>query len=63
MNPITIYMLTNLIDFQGLVRRVIHQPLVDLAAPYGELLVSVLALGLAVGVCWLLYRNRIFLRV
>ena len=63
MNPITIYMLTNLIDFQDLVRRVIHQPLVDLAAPYGELLVSVLALGLAVGVCWLLYRNRIFLRV
>ncbi len=63
MNPITIYMLTNLIDFEDLVRRVLHRPLVDLLSPYGELLVAAASLLLAVGVCGWLYRKRIFLRV
>ncbi|HUF62561.1 MAG TPA: DUF5009 domain-containing protein [Verrucomicrobiales bacterium] len=63
MNPITIYMLTNLVDFEDLVRRVLHRPLVDLLSPFGELLVAAASLLLAVGVCAWLYRKRIFLRV
>ena len=63
MNPITIYMLGNLIDFQALVRRVIHRPVLDRIEPYGQLVVSLIALALAVGVCRVLYKRRIFLRV
>ena len=63
MNPIAIYMLTNLIDFDSIVRRIVHQPTVDLLSPYGELVVSVLALSLAVGICGVLYRRKLFLRI
>ena len=63
MNCITIYMLANLVDFRDLVRRVIHHGTMDALAPYGQLIVSLLALLLAVGICYELYRHRIFLRV
>lgn len=63
MNSITIYMLGNLLNFQDVVRRVIHQPLIDRMAPYGHLVVSVAALSVAVGICGLLYRKKVFLRV
>jgi len=63
MNSIMIYILTHLVDFRELVRHVVHQPLVDSMAPYGDLVVSILALLLAVGVCFTLYRKKIFLRV
>ena len=63
MNSITIYVLTNLLSFRSLVRRVVHQSMIDWLDPCGELLVSILALLLAVGVCFVLYRKKIFLRV
>jgi predicted acyltransferase len=63
MNAITIYMLTNLIDLNQLIRRVIHRPMLTAIEPYGELLITSLALLLAVGICYFLYRRRIFLRV
>jgi predicted acyltransferase len=63
MNCITIYMLDNLIGFRDVVRRVIHQPMIDAMQPYGQLLVSVLSLVLAVWICYYLYQRRIFLRV
>ena len=63
MNAITIYLLQNLLPLHTVVRRVVHQPLIDRFAPYGDLLVALLSLGVAVGVCYWLYRQRIFLRV
>jgi predicted acyltransferase len=64
MNCITIYMLSNLVGgFSRIVRRAIHPPLEAAMAPWGSLVVAVLALGLAVLICWYLYRRRIFLRV
>ena len=63
MNSITIYMLTNIIDFQGLVRRVIHQPMLTAMGDWGPLVISVLSLSLSVGICYLLYKKKIFLRV
>ncbi|MEZ6099029.1 MAG: hypothetical protein R3E01_08660 [Pirellulaceae bacterium] len=63
MNAITIYMLTHLIDFKDLVRRVLHEQWVDAMAPYGQTVVTSLALLLAVLVCRWLYRRQIFLRL
>ena len=63
MNPIAIYMLANLLGFSGLVRRVVHQELVDAINPWGHLLVALLSLLLAVGICYVLHRKRIYVRV
>ncbi len=63
MNSITIYVLTNIISFRKLVRNVVHQPMMDRMDPYGDLVVSILALLLVVGVCFFLFRKKIFLRV
>jgi predicted acyltransferase len=64
MNCITIYMMNNLVGgFSRLVRRVIHPPTEAAMAPWGSLVISTMALSLAILVCWILYRNKIFLRV
>ena len=62
-NSITIYLLSGLLDFPSVVRRVLHQGMLDRIAPFGELLVAVLSLMLALWVCRELYRRQIFLRV
>ena len=63
MNPITIYMLANLVGFSSLVRRVVHQQYFDAIQPWGDLLLALLSLLLAIGICYVLYRKRIFIRV
>lgn len=63
MNPITIYLIVRVIVLTEIVRRVVHQPLLSRIAPYGPLLVASLSLLLAVAICFVLYRKRIFLRV
>jgi predicted acyltransferase len=63
MNPITIYMVAELIGYGGTVRRLVHRPVVDALEPYGELLVASLSLGLAFALARFLYRRKIFLRV
>jgi hypothetical protein len=63
MNSITIYMLTNLIDFRLLVQRVVHEQTLAAMGNWAELVLSLMSLSLCVGICYLLYRNRLFLRV
>ena len=63
MNCITIYMLTNIIDFRSLVLRVVHEPALSAMGNWSELVVSLMSLSLCIGICYLLYRNRLFLRV
>ena len=63
MNPIAIYMLANMLGFSGLVRRVVHQDMVDAINPWGNLLVALLSLLLAAGICYVLHRKRIYIRV
>ncbi len=59
-NSITIYMLANLLNFHSLVRRVVHDDVVQAMGAYGPLVVSLLALGLALLICQQLYKRRIF---
>ena len=64
MNCITVYMANNLVGgFRGLVRRVVHQPVVDRMGDWGDLVVTILGLVLAVAFCRYLYKRQIFLRV
>lgn len=64
MNCITVYMASNLVDgFQGLVRRVVHQPAVDGMGAWGDLVITLLGLLLAIAFCRYLYKRQIFIRV
>jgi predicted acyltransferase len=63
-NAITLYMLTNVVDFRQLARRFangnIHAALGD---PLGNLLLAAVGLGLVLAVARFLYRRKIFLRI
>ncbi|MGI9428267.1 MAG: acyltransferase family protein [Bythopirellula sp.] len=64
MNCLTLYLLDNFVGgFPAIVRRAVHAPLEAAMAPWGSLLVSMLALGLMVLVAWALHRKNIFIRV
>lgn len=63
MNSITIYLAHNLIDFGKLANRFAGGPIQAGFGNYGELLVTVVALGLSFLLCHFLYRRKIFLRL
>lgn len=59
-NCIAIYLLGELIDFSKVVQRVLHRELLLKLGNYAELTVAVLALSLAIAVCWQLHRRQLF---
>ncbi len=67
LNPITIYLLGNVINFDDLAGRVLGGPVTawaERASPgLGAVLLSVGGMLLAVGVCWFLDRRRLYLRL
>lgn len=68
MNPITVYLGEGVINYLRLARRFaggsVHAFLEShVAAGAGDALLTVIGLGLAVGLCGFLHRHRIFLRV
>lgn len=68
LNPITAYLANNIIGFRRLATRFAGgdvKNLVDriLAPGFGELLISVVGLGLAFWLCWFLHRRKIYLRL
>jgi hypothetical protein len=64
MNPITIYMLGNLVDIGGIAERLVGGELGRLCfGRYSELVVALVSLGLVFGVARFMYRRKIFLRL
>lgn len=64
MNPIALYMLGNLIGgYRGLLGRVIHQPVLDATAPWGQFVASIAAAMIPIGIAYVMYRKRVFIRV
>ncbi|MDZ4859810.1 MAG: DUF5009 domain-containing protein [Candidatus Hydrogenedentes bacterium] len=63
MNPLTIYMSTNIIDYQRLARRFVGGPIEDLAGPYGPLLIAIVALTISILIVRWMYYKRIFIRL
>lgn len=67
LNPLGIYLLSNILPFDEVAARVLGGPVEEwfnhLAAGLGEVVVSVAGILLAVGVCWFFHRRRIYVRV
>jgi len=68
MNPIAIYMLGNVIEFDQVSARLLGGPVEafcnnQITAGLGEVLVSLGGMLLAIGACWFLHRRKIFLRL
>ncbi len=64
MNAITLYMAENMIDFEGLARRLVGGDIQTLAgSTVGPLLHALAAFGMVLALAYLLYRHKIFLRV
>jgi predicted acyltransferase len=63
MNAITIYLITNIVNFRKLADRFVGGDVALALGRYAELVRSVVALGLALALVWYLHRRRIFLRL
>lgn len=62
-NPLTIYMATNIIDFEALADRFVGGPLRESLGIYGPLLNTIVSIGLCLWLVRFLYKREIFLRV
>jgi predicted acyltransferase len=64
MNPITIYLLHNLVDLEKISRRFAGGELNErYLGRYGDLVVALVALAITFGIARFLYRRKIFLRL
>ena len=67
MNPITVYMAGNIIDFEKLALRIVGgdvRPSLDHFAPgLGELAIAIVGLAIALLLCRVLYERKVFLRL
>jgi predicted acyltransferase len=63
MNPITIYLATNIVDFRALAERIAGGPVKAFFGSYGELLITCLVLTMSFLLVRFLYRRKIFLRL
>ncbi|NMD21016.1 MAG: DUF1624 domain-containing protein [Verrucomicrobia bacterium] len=68
LNPITAYLANNIIGFRRLATRLAGGDVKNffnavIAPGFGELMISIVGLGLAFLLCWFLHRRRIYLRL
>jgi predicted acyltransferase len=67
LNPITIYLLGNIMNFDDLVGRVLGGPIKGfadgLSHGLGDLIIALGGIGLAVFFCWWLHRRKLYFRV
>jgi predicted acyltransferase len=63
MNPITIYLVHNLVDMNRIARRFVGGDLNHLFGRSGELAMIAVVMAMTFGICYFLYRRRIFLRL
>lgn len=63
MNPITIYMVGNVVVWRRLALRFVGGDIKAALGDYGELVIALVGLGLALGLANFLYRRKVFLRL
>ncbi len=64
MNPITIYMIHNLVDVGQIAQRFVGGDLNKLyLGRYGDLAVALVGMAITFGICRFMYQRKIFLRL
>jgi predicted acyltransferase len=63
MNPITIYMMNNLVDIEGIARRFVGGDLNRYFGNFGELAVAIVSFLITLTVARFLYQRKVFLRL
>jgi predicted acyltransferase len=64
MNPITIYMIDNLVDIDKIAQRFVGGDLNKLyLGRWGDLAVALVGMAITIGICRFMYRRKIFLRL
>lgn len=63
MNPLLIYMSTNILDYPALARRFVGGPIEEAAGRFGPLLVAIVALSISILIVRYFYQKKIFLRL
>jgi predicted acyltransferase len=63
MNPLTLYLASNVIDFDHLALRFVGGNVKNVLGQYDELAVCIVSLGFILLLAWFLHRKRVFLRV
>jgi predicted acyltransferase len=63
MNPLLIYMSTNILDYPALARRFVGGPIEEAAGRFGPMLVAIVALSISVLIVRYFYQKKIFLRL
>lgn len=63
MNAITLYMCRHLVRWDDLSHALVGGPIAETVAPYGAVLAAGVVLLLNVGLAWVLYSRKVFLRV
>lgn len=63
MNPLLIYMSTNILDYQRLARRFVGGPIEEAAGRFGPMLVAVVALSISILIVRYLHQKKIYLRL
>lgn len=63
MNPLLIYMSTNVLNYEALARRFVGGPIEEAAGRFGPMLVAIVALSISVLIVRYLYQKKIFLRL
>jgi predicted acyltransferase len=62
-NPLTIYMVHNLVEFRPIALRFVGGPVKEALGPYSELAIASVIVALTFGLCYLLYRKKVFIRL
>ena len=62
-NPITIYMAHNLIDFPKIAHRFAGGPIKEMFGTYGEVVITLVIILMTFAIVRFLYRRKIFLRL
>jgi predicted acyltransferase len=63
MNSITIYMAHNLFDFEKIAQRLVGGDLQDHLGNFGPMVEAIVVVAMTLGLCYFLYRRKIFLRL
>ena len=63
MNPLTLYMVDNILSFRGMAERIVKGSFHEMLGAFAELVIAILITGMILALARFLHRRKIFLRI